>query len=409
MGKSSDEVVAVASSLSPTSLTSSQQSSNNNARFIKSIALNKLNSYNTLLTNKSNNFYPNNSKKSTNSKAKVLVRKPFLLEASGTSVNNSNRNSLDDTKLSFRASFKPSQKSFQIESNATNSGNNTKRPLTVGPFRQVANGSEMALYPSSNDYNTNNLPPIMSIKNAKFSNIIRGSNRHEGRRSGASDGYIGKSRIRDRSNPRVIHLFNNGGMNSGGSTSANVKNRNFVSFLALNQQNEKKRLKSQISKMCSISFKKLDEPEELPNHSSVNIVKNGNYSKSNLINLSDFTNRFESLDLNNQENEEDGDDLRKISVLNNYFSNSIVSNYNNISGNNNNDENISNNSNNPTTKSESHNDESNLNTQRTNNNNNNSASFIQKRPDSLLSDRCKSEFFDDDIQYDNDNENYYDM
>jgi len=185
------------------------------------------------------------------------------------------------------------------------------------------------------------------------------------------------------------------------SSSANAKNRNFISFLALNQQNEKKRLKSQISKMCSISFKKLDVVDDSTTMPCV--IKNSNYTKSNLINLSDFTNKFESLDLNQKDNGDDDDeggddDLRKISILNNYFSNSILSNYNNINVNNNDAAGKSN-------------DESNLDTQRTSNNYNNSTSFNKNRPESLLSDRCKSEGFDEEIQYDNDNdnENYFDM
>jgi hypothetical protein len=264
-----------------------------------------------------------------------------------------------------------------------------------------------------NNINNNNLPPILSIKNGKFTNLIRNTNRPEGRRSGASDGYVGKSRIRDRSNPRIIQFFNNSSSmatsnaksNSDGrsSSSANAKNRNFISFLALNQQNEKKRLKSQITKMCSISFKKLDAVDDSTTMPCV--IKNSNYTKSNLINLSDFTNKFESLDLNQKENGDDDDDeggdddLRKISILNNYFSNSILSNYNNVNVNNNDAAGKSN-------------DESNLDTQRTSNNyNNNSTSFNKNRPESLLSDRCKSEGFDEEIQYDNDNdnENYFDM
>jgi hypothetical protein len=430
MGKSNDEApaaAAAASSSSPNSINSLPSSSNNNnARFIKSIALNKLNSYNTLLTNKSNNFYSNtasNNKKSINGKSsnRVLVKKPFLLEASGVSVNNSM-----DNKLSFRASLKPNTTKDtnnnnnnnnnnhinEIESNAPSSGNNTQRPLTVGPFRPTNNSNEMSIYTNdtnsnvkTNNNNSSNLPPILGIKNGKFTNLIRNTKRPDGRRSGASDGCIGKSRIRDRSNPRIIQFYNNTTVNNksnsdGSSSSANAKNRNFISFLAMNQQNEKKRLKSQISKMCSISFKKLNVAED--STTTPCVIKNSNYTRSNLINLSDFTTKFESLDLNQKDNGDDDedveggeDDLRKISILNNYFSNSILSNYN------------SNVNNDATGK----NDESNLNTQRTSNNYNNSTSFIKNRPESLLSDRCKSEGFDEEIQYDNDNdnENYFDM
>ena len=301
-----------------------------NARFIKSITFNKLNSYNALITNRAFMSYTSSegrTKKNANINGKGSKVSAGSVEASGSSITARMVNE-DVSKLPYRTSLK------QINTDAVN-----HRPLTVGMYRQD---------PLNNDSSIgSNLPPISKLKK----------------------GMSGTSR--EKSFSRL--------------SSSNLKNRNFISFLHASQQNEEHRLKTQINKMCSISFKRLDNSNENNN-------------------MKEFTNKFENLDLitspNNSSNNEDSSDyydLKKMSILNNYFSNSSSS------------KNRLNNTNTTISSNKSEND---ADTPTTTNSNAQTyrKSYFTQRPDSLLSVISKSECYDDMLNEDeNDDDHYYDM
>ena len=339
----------------------------------------------TTTTPSNNNILSNKNKKPKNF---LNMGKHELTQARVSGVRFA-KPDVPKTSLSFRTSLKEavSKRSLPLplpsqQENAS-TVSVTARPRTVGPLRRSLNADYV-------HYAASNLPPIVSPKAAP-----------KGRRSGASESHVtARTRLgREKCTPRLnIHFYND--------SSASDKNRNFVSFLSLQQhqqQREKSRLRSQISKMCSISFKKLEA-------ASAHKPSDGSqFARGNLMSLGEFSSRFESLSLRDNNNNEgddnnyNGDDngSRKVSVLNNFMSNSILTNHTHTTNNAINSSIANTASVSYFSKDEAPPDESSeQDTQRTS----------LKRGESQLSEKCKSEFGDDEIHSDVENtENYYDM